>query len=128
MIAGVKDIADLLTYVKSGMSDCSSLKADWAKLVQMAQIFSSPSSFAYHVGKDLIINGKDIYREIRTAITDYKNGAWSDFGYQIGEASAKLILGETNELATLEKKAQMVQFLKGFFDNYNIHIDVVALL
>ena len=57
IINGVKEVADLLKTVKQGMSDCSSLKADWAKLEKMVEIFESPTSFAYHVGKDLLING-----------------------------------------------------------------------
>jgi hypothetical protein len=36
---GVKKVADLLTHVKSGMSDCSHLKADWKKLEEMSDIF-----------------------------------------------------------------------------------------
>ena len=57
VIDGVEEIADILKEVKYGMKDCSSIKADWQKLEQMAEIFSSPTSFAYHVGKDLLING-----------------------------------------------------------------------
>ena len=98
IIAGVKEVADLLQTVKVGMKDCSSLKADWQKLAQMVQIFDSPTSFAYHVGKDLMINGVEIYHEVETAITDYNNGDWSGFGYNIGEAAAKTILGEESQL------------------------------
>jgi len=79
------------------MSDCSHLKADWQKLAAMAAIFKNPASFAYHVGKDLMINGKDIYSEIKLAIKDYDAKNWEDFGFQIGEASAKIILGSQSE-------------------------------
>lgn len=63
------------------MSDCSHLKADWAKLEKMVEIFDSPTSFAYHVGKDLVVNGRDIFHEIETAVTDYQAANWQDFGY-----------------------------------------------
>ena len=91
-ISGLKEIADMMKVVQSGMKDCSSIKADWEKLVKMISIFDSPTSFAYHVGKDLIVNGKQIYGEINTAVKDYEAGNWGDFGYQIGEAAAKTIL------------------------------------
>jgi hypothetical protein len=42
IIDGVKKVADILTNVQKGMSDCSHLKADWEKLAAMAEIFSSP--------------------------------------------------------------------------------------
>ena len=67
-ISGLKEIADMMKVVQSGMKDCSSIKADWEKLVKMISIFDSPTSFAYHVGKDLIVNGKQIYGEINTAV------------------------------------------------------------
>jgi hypothetical protein len=57
VIAGIKEVAELMKVVKKGMSDCSSLKADWEKLTKMIAIFDSPTSFAYHVGKDLMVNG-----------------------------------------------------------------------
>lgn len=58
------------------MKDCAHTKADWEKLEQMAKIFSSPSGFAYHVGKDLMINGKDIFAEIEDSVTQYSNKNW----------------------------------------------------
>jgi hypothetical protein len=88
----------MLMLIKAGMSDCSKLDADWQKLEKMAAIFESPTSFAYHVGKDLLLNGRDIYHEISTAIADYKVQKWEDFGVNIGEAAAKTILGEEQRL------------------------------
>ena len=84
------------------MSDCSNIKADWARLEALAAVFTSPRSFAYHVGKDLIINGKDIYHEISDAIVQYDNQQWEQFGIDVGTAAAKTILGmdepvETNQ-------------------------------
>lgn len=76
------------------MTDCSQIKADWKKLEAMAEIFSSPQSFAYHVGKDLLVNGVDIFHEIQDAVDSYKNQDWTKFGIDIGEAAAKTILGK----------------------------------
>lgn len=58
------------------MKDCAHTKADWEKLESMAKIFNSPSGFAYHVGKDLMVNGKDIFAEIEDAVTQYSNKNW----------------------------------------------------
>ena len=95
VVDGLEHIADFINRVKNGLSDCSHIKADWEKLVKMAAIFESPASFAYAVGEHLLLNGVEIYGEISTSIKDYEAQDFSDFGYQIGEASAKLILGET---------------------------------
>lgn len=97
-IDGVKDIAKILKEVPGDIKDCEAVTADWEKLAKMAAIFASPTSFAYHVGKDLIVNGMDIYHEIDDSIDQYKAGQWFEFGKDIGEASAKLILGEKQPL------------------------------
>jgi hypothetical protein len=47
--------------MKSEIKDCEGVTADWTKLEKMAEIFASPTSFAYHVGKDLIVNGVQIF-------------------------------------------------------------------
>ena len=59
--------------VKAGMQDCSHLKADWDRLEKMITAFDSPTSFAYHVGKDLIVNGAEIFGEVKTAVSDYES-------------------------------------------------------
>jgi len=94
VIAGLKEVGDLLQTVKTGMTDCSSTTADWSRLEAMAAVMSSPKNFAYHVGKDLLINGKDIFGDISQSITDYDNQQWEAFGEEIGKAAAMTILGE----------------------------------
>lgn len=52
----------------------------------MCESFTNFWSFTYHVGKELIVNGKDIYSEINTAIGDYKSGNFNQMGYEVGSA------------------------------------------
>jgi len=129
VIDGVKQLADLLKNVKSGMKDCANIKADWNKLESMIEIFNSPTSFAYHVGKDLLINGHDIFHEIETAVTDYESKNWSDFGYQVGEAAAKTIVGQPEPVKTPGAPSiKYANMLKGVIEAYGGHFNVDALL
>ena len=128
IIAGLEDLADLIKQVKAGMSDCSHLKADWAKLEQMAAIFSSPTSFAYHVGKDIMVNGVQIFHEIETAVSDYKSQQWSDFGYQIGEATAKTLVGSGEQLSQMEKQNYVAEVFRGVLEAFGGHFNIEALL
>jgi hypothetical protein len=123
IIAGVKEIGEMIKVVKNGMADCSSLKADWEKFAAMAAIFESPTSLVYHVGKDLVVNGKSIYKEINAGITQYEAQNWKGFGYQIGEAAAKLLLGEESQ--TNIKVAKMLQ---GAMKPFGGDFDLYALL
>ena len=63
----------------------------------MVAIFNSPASFVYHVGKDLILNGRQIYHDVDDSITQYDNKSYEAFGKDIGDALAKLIIGEAQE-------------------------------
>lgn len=46
----------------------------------MVESFTSPMSFAYHVGKDLIVNGHNIYDEITAAVNDYESANYFGMG------------------------------------------------
>ena len=70
-----------------------------------------------------MINGKDIYAEIRQAIKDYDAKNWEDFGYQIGEASAKIILGEQSE-----KQIAVAQMMQGMIEPFGGKFNLEALL
>lgn len=112
------------------MKDCSHLKADWAKLAKMVAIFENPTTFAYHVGKDLLINGVQIYGEVNTAISDYEKAQWGDFGYNIGEAAAKTLIGEIsqNQIAAQDMKMKDAQIMQGVLSAFGGKFDLYALL
>tara|TARA_B110000285_G_C15086888_1_gene596723 strand:+ start:494 stop:1732 length:1239 start_codon:yes stop_codon:yes gene_type:complete len=111
------------------MSDCSNLKADWSRLETMVSVFNSPTSFAYHVGKDLLVNGRDIFGELETAVTDYESANWHDFGFQVGEAAAKTLIG-TEPAVAMPGKASVktTEILRGVIEAYGGHFDLDALL
>jgi hypothetical protein len=76
------------------MKDCSSIKADWAKLEEIAKNFSSPKALVWHLAKDLIVNRVEITKEVQSSIEDYEKKDWKNFGYQVGKAAAQVLLGE----------------------------------
>ena len=47
----------------------------------MLGVYNSFWSFAYHVGDSIIVNGKNIYNEVSTAVTDYESGQYMNMGY-----------------------------------------------
>ena len=101
----------------------------------MVAVFSNPADFAYHVGKDLLVNGKDIYSEITASVTDYQQEKWGSFGYEIGEAAAKVILGDAPPIVAmpdnLGPKPNLVKvatILKGLIEPFGGHFSLDALL
>jgi len=79
VIDGVKQVGSMLLTLKKALKDCN-FTGDLKKIEAMAEIFASPLTFAYHVGKDLIVNSVNIYHEIRNAINDFEAGKWENFG------------------------------------------------
>ena len=54
------------------IKDCPKVKGDFDKLDFMAEVFSSPQIFAFHISKDLFVNGVNIYHEISDSVTHWK--------------------------------------------------------
>lgn len=83
----------MLAAIENDMQDCSSTQADWTKLKNMISIFKHPLSLAYHIGKDLLLNGVDIYKNVNGAIADYQGQRWESFGKHVGAATAETLIG-----------------------------------
>lgn len=94
---GLKELGDAVIQISHMMKDCHGVVADVEKLTKMAAIFSSPASFAFHTGKDIIVNGVQIYDDIEGAMKQYKSQKYEAFGEEVGDALALLILGAPKE-------------------------------
>ena len=72
--------------------DCTGIKADLTNLEQMARILMHPVTLVYHVGKNLILNGIDIFHKMESAIEAEKAQDYFTFGKYVGEALSELVL------------------------------------
>ena len=90
--AGIKEIGLIVSQISKDMADCKAI--DLSKLEKMGQSFASPATFAYHVGKDLMVNGKQIYSEIDDSIKQWDASNYFGFGHDLGEALSKMIIGQ----------------------------------
>jgi len=91
--AGINLIGEMVDQVQGDIKDCEVSVEDAKKLAEMADNFKSPWSFAYNVGKNILLNGVDIYNEIASAIDFYDKNDYYNFGYQVGEALEEVIIG-----------------------------------
>lgn len=72
-------------------------------------------AFVYHVGEDLSINGQEILTEFETAVQDYKDQKYYEFGENIGKAAANTIVGPLSEEVHVENIEQEVyDVVRGF--------------
>jgi len=85
-------------------------------LIDWAKGFSNPWSFAYHVGKDLLVNGVQIFHEVEDAVDQYEAGNFKGFGQDIGKALAQVFVGEATSgytLATADVEAILLGIVEG---------------
>ena len=80
---GLKDLGSAFDSLKAGLVDCKASEQDVENFVKTITAFKSPLSFAYHVGKDLLVNGQDIYSEITQAVSLWKTQSYRDAGVQL---------------------------------------------
>ena len=93
VLAGLKLLGQAIELIPDACTECQTALNDAKRLYEMIANFKSPLSFAYHVGKDIIVNGVQIYKEIDRAITDYKGSNWRQFGYDCGYALGLVLVG-----------------------------------
>lgn len=87
-------IGTVVTQLSTDLTDCKAIISDVSELEKMAKTFKSPWSFAYHVGKDLLVDGTDIYHLISGSVDAYDAADYSTFGKDVGEALALVLIGE----------------------------------
>ena len=88
---GLPETANGLEKLKDAMSDCGSAYTNVQKLINALKQLSSPWKFAYHIGKDIVVNRKQIFKEITAAKTDYHAQQWENFGKDLGDIIGILI-------------------------------------
>eukprot|EP00933_Yihiella_yeosuensis_P035246 TRINITY_DN2875_c0_g1_i1.p1 TRINITY_DN2875_c0_g1~~TRINITY_DN2875_c0_g1_i1.p1 ORF type:complete len:486 (-),score=129.18 TRINITY_DN2875_c0_g1_i1:298-1755(-) len=100
-------LADAIKTFPVALKECKAADSDIKSVEKALQTMSSPQQFAYHVGKNLILDHVEIFHEISTGITDYDEKKYEGFGENVGEALHKLILspeGRFKEFAAAYNK------------------------
>ena len=114
--AGIIEVGEMVKTIAGGVKDCGSGVSGIENLVHMAEGFASPWSFAYHVGKDLLVNGVEIFHEVEDAVDQYEAGNFEGFGEDIGKALAQVFVGEARTgymLATADVEAILLGIVDG---------------
>jgi len=99
VIKGIKDIGVILETAGAALTDCKDIKADLSKLTEMAAYFSNPETAVVHIGKDIMVHGVDIIKEITAAVKAMDQKDYYNFGLNIGKAASQILVG--NEIKTV---------------------------
>ena len=88
--AGLGELAKGLDGLKQALTDCGDAKKEIEALLRAMSSLRSPWELAYHVGKELVVNGRDIFRNVEDASSNFKSQSWFNFGEDIGKIIADL--------------------------------------
>jgi hypothetical protein len=88
---GLQVLPDAITECQAAVQEAVILAT---KLTLVIKDLATPKTFVFHIGKDLIVNGKNIYREINTSVADWKTENYHDFGVQVGKALYDIFVGD----------------------------------
>eukprot|EP00331_Platyophrya_macrostoma_P029686 CAMPEP_0176451048 /NCGR_PEP_ID=MMETSP0127-20121128/27561_1 /TAXON_ID=938130 /ORGANISM="Platyophrya macrostoma, Strain WH" /LENGTH=791 /DNA_ID=CAMNT_0017838943 /DNA_START=26 /DNA_END=2401 /DNA_ORIENTATION=+ len=97
---GLAALGKAFEDIPTAITSCVASAKDVEVLVGALEAISSPYSYAFVVAKNLLVNGVDIYNEIYTAVGDFNSGNYKDFGYNVGEALAKVFFYQTTRNMT----------------------------
>lgn len=109
IVNGLKILGDAIKHISSAVKDCKGVTGDFEKLEETAAIFSNPESVVIHIGKDLIIHGKNIFSEVNGAIKAYDKKDFYHFGFNIGKAASQILIGEAYDILLEELQKPEVQ-------------------
>jgi hypothetical protein len=98
---GVHLIGEAIQEASLELVDCDAAEEDFARLAHMASSFAHPWAFAFHAGMNIIINHVEITNEIQTAIQAWDAPDYQEFGFNVGEALAHVLVAEENAQATV---------------------------
>jgi len=106
-LEGLKEIGEALVVLPDAAQKCNATRVVIESVIDALEQFKSPKAFAYHVGKDLLVNGKDIYTNMKSATDAWGESPTPDyenFGYYVGLSLKELIIGQEQQKLLLKKK------------------------
>jgi hypothetical protein len=102
VLDGLGKLGSALELLPTTVRTCEAaekdVKDEAPKLLEALEALKHPKAFAFHVGKDLMVNHAEIFQEVSAAIDDYHGQKWEHFGKSIGAALSEILVGTTESL------------------------------
>ena len=92
IIKALKKIGEVFCDFFDIVQHCKELPQDAKEIWEALKKFKSPFKLVVHIGKNIILNGVEVFREIKSAVTAWKNQDFYVFGYNIGAAAYNVLI------------------------------------
>ncbi len=95
---------------------------DIRHLIQSIESISNPVSFAYHCGKNLVVNSVDIFRNSKDLIHETQEKHYLKMGQEIGKILEEVLVG--NVRLAFESDNSLVQLFEGIVVGFGDEVSV----
>merc|ERR1712216_287108 len=85
---------DLPTILKS----CDKSKQQVKEILKALDQFPDAKSLVFHIGTDIVVNGRDITADIASMHSSFASGKYEDAGKTLGDAVNKVLIGSAFQL------------------------------
>jgi hypothetical protein len=103
---GLAALGAALQDVPAAIQDCTGSYTKAANLTSAIAAIQDSLTYLSVVGKNVALNGVDIYDEIYSAVQAFNAGAYKEFGTNVGMATAKLFL---DNIASAKKSPNFLE-------------------
>merc|ERR1719231_124956 len=98
VIEGLSDVADAVDRIVSTLQACGSAKEDFEEefinpIKDATESFKHPIDVVVHVGRNLIVNGADIWEDVMLAAASFQEQGFQLAGEAIGRTLVNVIAG-----------------------------------
>ena len=98
---GIYNLGQFISQVGIVMEDCVAIsESDVSKLKEMGEAFEHPKQLIIDAENNVIMNGVEIYKDVRTALTDMKDSKYEQAGKKWGDVAALVLYGQANMVIT----------------------------
>ena len=115
-ISAVEEVGTIAEGLSADIKDCEGVSPEAQQLVkQLEDIYGHASAWdvTFEVGKNVVVNGVDIYNDVTGTISSYDSGEYFTMGQDIGNGIKLAAIGHAEELGEIQE-ADAEQFVNGF--------------
>ena len=94
---GIFQLGTFISQVGLAMEDCPAISdADVNTLTEMGEAFLHPLHLVMDAENNVIVNGVEIFKDVKTALTDMHDAKYEKAGKEWGDVAALVLWGKAN--------------------------------
>ena len=98
---GIYNLGQFISQVGIVMEDCVAISdADVAKLELMGEAFEHPKQLIINAENNVIVNGVEIFKDVKVAMGDMKTAKYEQAGKKWGDVASLVLWGQANMAIT----------------------------